>query len=250
MLGSGTSSGVPVIACECPVCMSQDPRNRRTRASILLEYGGRSVVIDTGPDFRMQALTAKLRRLDAVLFTHAHADHIFGLDDVRAFNFRQSGVIPCYGTEATLGQLRQAFAYIFEPTQEGGGKPRIALRPVAGEFDLFGHAVTPVPVLHGALEVLGYRFGRFAYITDCSTLPEASWPLLAGVDTLILGALRHRPHPTHFSISEAIEAAARIGARRVAFTHINHEIDHGAPGVELPPGVELGYDGLVFEVSP
>ena len=248
MLGSGTSSGVPVIACKCPVCTSTDPRNRRFRASVLLEFGGRSVVVDTGPEFRLQALAAGMERLDAVLFSHAHADHIFGLDDLRAFNFRQQGVIPCYGSPHTLGRLRSAFSYIFEPGQEGGGKPRIELLPIEGVFELFGATVTPVPVLHGSLEVLGFRLGRFAYITDCSHIPESSFPLLEGVEVLILGALRHRPHPTHFSLAEATAAASRIGARRTFFTHINHEIDAADPALNLPPGMELGHDGLVLEI--
>ncbi|MCB1057105.1 MAG: MBL fold metallo-hydrolase [Acidobacteria bacterium] len=248
MLGAGTSNGVPVIACECPVCTSGDPRNQRTRPSVALtwQYDGSpcTVVVDTGPEFRLQVLAAGLKRLDAVLFTHSHADHIFGLDDVRAFNFLQGRAMPCYGSEETLRTVRRSFAYVFEETQEGGGKPSLELLPVREPFELLGRTVVPVPVLHGALEVFGYRFGRFAYVTDCSEIPEASFALLEGVEMLILDALRYHPHPTHFTVEQALEAAQRIGARRTVFTHMNHDVDYRRPQVTLPEGIEFGYDGL------
>lgn len=257
MLGSGTSSGVPMIGCDCPVCTSQDPRNRRTRTSALLRLPDRTgasereriVVVDTGVDFRRQALDARLDRLDAVLFTHSHADHIFGLDDVRVFNFRQRGAIPCYGSTTTLAALRRCFAYVFEDTQEGGGKPLLDLRPVREAFDLWGHRVVPVPVFHGSMEVFGYRLGSFAYVTDCNALPESSFELLEGVTTLILGALRYRPHPTHFSFQEALEVVERLRPERTFFTHIAHDVDHTAPEVALPEGVAIGFDGLSIDVA-
>lgn len=244
MLGSGTSTGVPVIGCDCRVCSSSNPRNRRLRCSVLLELGSRVVLVDTSTDFRQQALRYGLQRLDAVLFTHAHADHVCGLDDVRPFNFRQGEAIPCYGSAVTLERIRQMFAYVFEPEGEGGGKPQLELREVRGPFTLFGHRVVPVPLRHGSLEVFGYRLGPFAYLTDCHAIPEASFALLAGVEVVILDALRYRPHPTHFNIDQALAAAARIGARETYFTHLTHEVDHDAPEVPLPPGVAFGYDGL------
>lgn len=249
MLGSGTSTGVPVIGCGCAVCTSDNPRNRRLRPSLRLELEGGTALIDTAIDLRQQALLFAIDRVDAVLFTHAHADHIYGLDDLRIYNFRQRRPIPCYGSEATLAALRRAFFYVFEDGQEGGGKPQLDLRAVREPFDLLGRPVEPVPVLHGELEVFAYRTGGFAYVTDVSRIPEQSYQRLAGVEVLILDALRYRPHPTHFSVDEALAAAERIGARRTILTHIAHDIDHDRPAVPLPADVELGYDGLVLEVD-
>jgi phosphoribosyl 1,2-cyclic phosphate phosphodiesterase len=249
MLGSGTSTGVPVITCSCPVCTSDEPKNRRSRPGLKVELPGGVLLVDTPTDLREQALRFGLPRLDGVLFTHSHADHIFGLDDVRIFNFKQRRPVPCWGSAATLRALRRTFAYAFEQGQEGGGKPQLDLIEVQGPFEVLGQQVVPVPVWHGTMEVYGYRLGRFAYVTDCSAIPEASFELLAGVEVLILGALRYRPHPTHFSVAEAVAAAARIGARHTVFTHLAHEIDYRSPQVDLPPGVELGYDGLVLDVD-
>ncbi|HSS50716.1 MAG TPA: MBL fold metallo-hydrolase [Thermoanaerobaculia bacterium] len=249
MLGSGTSTGVPVIGCTCDVCRSGNPRNKRWRVGLKLEIGDRIALVDTPTDLRAQALRFGLPRVDAVLFTHAHADHVFGLDDVRIFNFRQRAAIPCYGSEATLARIRRMFAYVFEAGQEGGGKPQLELIPVEAPFELLGRTVVPVPVWHGQLEVYGYRIGSFAYVTDTNLIPEESFRLLAGVEVLILDALRYRPHPTHFSFEEALAAAARVGARRTIFTHLTHEVDHDSLAVPLPPGVELGYDGLVFDAE-
>lgn len=248
MLGSGTSTGVPVISCPCKVCTSDNPRNRRWRPGLKLEIGESVVLMDTPTDLREQALRFGLSRVDAVLFTHAHADHIFGLDDVRIFNFRQRNAIPCYGSELTLQAIRRTFAYVFEEGQAGGGKPQLDLIGVREPFRLLGHEIVPVPVWHGDMEVFGYRIGRFAYVTDCNRIPVESFDLLNGVEVLILDALRYRPHATHFSVTEAIAIAERIGAARTIFTHLAHEIDYGAPAVELPSGVELGYDGLAFDV--
>ncbi len=249
MLGSGTSTGVPVVGCDCAVCTSEDPRNRRLRPGIRIDLPDGTIVVDTSPDFREQALRFGIRRVDAVLYTHPHADHVFGLDDLRAFNFRQGASIPCFGSEPTIARLRQIFAYVFEAGQEGGGKPRLELEAVAGPFELLGQEVAPVPVWHGKMPVYGYRIGPFALVTDVNRIPEESFALLDGVELLVLSALRYRPHPTHFSIDEAVEIAARIGATRTLFTHIAHEVDHGALLRELPAGVELGYDGLVVELG-
>jgi phosphoribosyl 1,2-cyclic phosphate phosphodiesterase len=245
MLGSGTSTGVPVIGCDCAVCRSTDPRNRRLRPGLHLEAAGGSIVIDTSPDFRQQALRFGIERVDAVLYTHSHADHVFGLDDLRIFNFRQRGSIPCFGSAETMSRMRQIFTYVFDEGQEGGGKPRLELSPVRAPFQLLGEQVVPIPVGHGAMEVFGFRVGRFACVTDVNFISEESFALLSGVDLLVLSALRYRPHPTHFSLAEAIAVAQRIGARRTLLTHIAHDIDHGRLLVELPPGIELGYDGLV-----
>lgn len=247
MLGSGTSTGVPVVGCGCAVCTSTDPRNRRLRAGVRIDLAGGTAVVDTSPDFREQALRFGLDRVDAVLYTHAHADHLFGLDDLRPFNFRQEAPIPCYGSGETLERIRQIFAYVFEAGQEGGGKPKLELREVSGPFELLDELVEPVPVFHGSMPVLGYRIGRFALVTDVNVISAASYQRLAGVEVLILSALRYRPHPTHFHFERAFEVAARIGARRTIFTHIAHDVDHGALRCALPPGIELGYDGLVVD---
>lgn len=249
MLGSGTSTGVPVISCPCKVCTSDNPRNRRWRPGLKLEIGESVILVDTPTDLREQALRFGLSRVDAVLFTHAHADHIFGLDDVRIFNFRQRNAIPCYGSELTLQAIRRTFAYVFEEGQMGGGKPQLDLIGVRKPFRLLGREIVPVPVWHGEMEVFGYRIGGFAYVTDCNRIPEESFTLLQGVEFLILDALRYRPHATHFSVTEAIAIAERIGASRTIFTHLAHEIDYGAPAVPLPAGMEFGYDGLAFDVQ-
>ena len=245
MLGTGTSTGVPVIGCECAVCRSSDRRNRRMRPGLRLELAAGSVVIDTSPDFREQALRFGIDRVDAVLYTHSHADHVFGLDDLRIFNFRQRASIPCFGSAETMNRMRQIFTYVFEEGQEGGGKPRLDFVPVRGPFDLLGETVVPIPVRHGEMEVFGFRVGGFACVTDVSFIPEESFERLAGVELLVLSALRYRPHPTHFSLAESIAVAQRIGARRTLLTHVAHDIDHGRLLLDLPPGIELGYDGLV-----
>ncbi|HEX2252059.1 MAG TPA: MBL fold metallo-hydrolase [Thermoanaerobaculia bacterium] len=255
LTGTGTSTGVPRIACDCAVCTSPDPRNRRLRAGVRIDVGpgpagpGGTVLVDTSPDLRQQALAHDLRRVDAVLFTHAHADHIYGLDDLRIFNFLQRAHLPLHGSAATLDAVRRYFAYAFEPGQQGGGKPRFELRPVRAPFEVLGQRVVPVPVLHGEMEVFGYRLGGFALVTDVNHVPESSLALLGGLEVLVLGALRYRPHPTHFHLEEAIAVAGRIGARRTLFTHLCHDVDHAAPAVDLPPGVELAHDGLRFEVA-
>ena len=249
MLGSGTSTGVPVIGCDCAVCRSTDPRNRRLRPGLRLEVAGGSMVIDTSPDFRQQALRFGIDRVDAVLYTHSHADHVFGLDDLRIFNFRQRGSIPCFGSAETMSRMRQIFTYVFEEGQEGGGKPRLEFLSVRAPFELLGELVVPIPVAHGAMEVFGFRVGRFACVTDVNYISEESFALLAGVELLVLSALRYRPHPTHFSLAESIAVAQRIGARRTLLTHIAHDIDHSRLLVELPPGIEIGYDGLVASLD-
>jgi phosphoribosyl 1,2-cyclic phosphate phosphodiesterase len=246
ILGSGTSHGVPMIACECPVCVSPDPRDRRTRASALVTMGGRNVLIDTSPELRLQCLAQGVRRVDAVLFTHAHADHLAGMDDLRRFTDLTRAPLDCYADAATAASIRRMFAYIFDDDPEyPSTKPRLRLHEIDDRpFDLWGATVTPVPIMHGELPILGFRFGSMAYCTDCSRVPDASRERLRDLDVLILDGLRRRPHPTHFNLEQAIEEARRIGARRTYFTHIAHELGHAATNAELPAGMELAYDGL------
>lgn len=249
ILGSGTSSGVPVIGCKCSVCRSDNPRNHRYRASILMQWDGASVVVDTGPEFRLQVLRAGLDNLDGVLVTHEHADHICGLDDVRFFTMRGK-VMPLYGSERAIAYVRTAFSYIFDGSHTPGTfRPSIQTNEANGPFNLGGSTVIPVPVMHGALPILGYRVGGFAYVTDCSAIPSDSVTLLQGLDTLVLGALRDRPHPTHFTVAQALEAIQILRPKRACLTHIGHELDHDETNARLPSGVQLAYDGLTLDIS-
>jgi phosphoribosyl 1,2-cyclic phosphate phosphodiesterase len=245
-LGTGTSHGVPMIGCECSTCRSSDPRDRRLRPSVFIQADdGTCVLVDAGPDLRAQALTYGLTRVDAILFTHGHADHVLGLDDVRRFNTLMRRPMALYGDDTTLDEIRTTFGYVFNPnTQKGGGLPQLELFSVVGPFCLGRQEVVPVPIRHGTRSILGYRFGSFAYLTDCSGIPDASWPLLDGLDVLVLDALRERAHPTHFSLDDALAAARRIGARRTYFTHMCHDLPHAATCARLPAGVTLAYDGL------
>lgn len=250
-LGTGTSTGVPVIGCSCGTCRSTDPKDRRWRPSIHLRLDdGLTVLIDASPDLRAQALRFGIERVDMILLTHSHADHVLGLDDVRIYNFRQGGVIPCYGDTHTVSDVRRMFAYVFDPaTPRGGGLPQLALWDVAGAFSVAGRTFFPVPLRHGTRPVLGYRIGAFAYLTDCSEIPETSWCLLDGLDVLVLDALRRRPHSTHFHIDRSVEVAKQIGARQTFFTHMTHDLPHAATCAELPGGIALAHDGLVVDVD-
>lgn len=251
VLGSGTSHGVPMIGCTCAVCRSADPRDRRTRPSIHVAVEqGPSILVDTSTDLRQQALTHGVERVDAIVFTHSHADHIMGLDDVRRFNVMQRGAIPAYADERTAADLRRSFAYVFNAAAEpGGGIPQVSLTTIDGPFNIGGTGVQPVPLLHGARLILGFRFGSFAYLTDCSRVPDEAWPLLEGLDVLILDALRHRPHPTHFTVAEALEVVDRLEPRQTYFTHVCHDLPHAATNASLPTGVELAYDGLALTIE-
>lgn len=247
-LGTGTSTGVPTLGCHCAVCSSQDPHDSRTRSSLLIEFGARVVVIDTSPDFRQQALREGISRLDAVVFTHTHADHIFGLDDVRVFNIRQKEPIPIFADPPSLEIIRATFKYIFDATYTASQIPRLDPRVIDGPFDLWDLHVVPLRVLHGELPVLGFRFGRAAYITDFSVIPEPVFPLLSGLDVLILDALRQKPHPTHSTVANSLEIVERLRPRRAFFTHIAHELGHEATNATLPENVGLAYDGLKLEI--
>jgi phosphoribosyl 1,2-cyclic phosphate phosphodiesterase len=217
------------------------------RPSILIQTDdGTRVLIDTATDLRSQALAYGVTRVDAILFTHSHADHIFGLDDVRRFNVLQGSAIPCWADERSAEDIRRAFWYIFDPAvTRGGGVPQIDLKIVNGPVQLGSTSFEPVPILHGTRSILGWRTGRFAYLTDCSAIPAESWPLLEGVESVVLGALRERPHPTHFTLTEAVDVARRMGVRRAWFTHMAHDLPHAATCARLPDGMALAYDGLV-----
>lgn len=248
ILGSGTSHGIPVIGCSCPVCTSDDPKDNRMRASALLRGdNGESILIDAGPEFRVEALRAHIRSIDAVLVTHAHADHIHGLDDIRIFTANRN--MPVYANAGCIADIAERFAYIFKQTQIGGGKPHLELNPVSGLFTTAGITIVPIPVFHGTLPILGWRIGDTAYITDCNGIPESSLDLLFGVTKLVLGALRLRPHPTHFNFPQALEQIERIGPEQTWLTHICHDFSHAqilewfhrnAPGKKIEPA----YDGL------
>ncbi len=206
------------------------------------------MLVDAGPDLRGQALRFGVRRVDVVLFTHGHADHILGLDEIRRFNAMQQQPMACFGDAATVRDIRQMFGYVFDPaTPRGGGLPQIELFTIAGPFSVGRQDVVPVPVWHGARAILGFRLGRFAYLTDCSAVPDASWGLLEDLDVLVIDALRERPHPTHFSLSEAIDATRRIAPKRAWFTHMCHDLPHQATCARLPHGMELAYDGLIVQ---
>lgn len=258
LLGTGTSTGVPIIGCTCRVCQSSDARDRRMRCACHIDAGGLHLVIDTGPDFRRQALEAGLSRLDAVLYTHHHADHIVGIDDLRPFFFGNRNPLPCYARENTAAVLRRMFPYIFDRDGSYPMAPRLELCEVEAPFEVTSRydadappplRVEPIEVFHGDLPMFGYRLGAFAYLTDTSRIPEASFEKLHDLDVLVLDALRHHAHPTHFTIEQAVEAARRIGARQTYFIHLTHNILHAEEDALLPDGIALGYDGLSFHVE-
>jgi phosphoribosyl 1,2-cyclic phosphate phosphodiesterase len=249
-LGTGTSHGVPMIGCDCEVCRSTDARDKRSRPSIVLDFDdGLRVLVDTTPDLRAQALRHDLLRLDAVLYTHSHADHLMGLDEIRRYNMLAKAPMPVFGDAATLREVRRAFSYIFESdAPKGGGVPDLRLFPIGGRFSLGHQEVQPVPIRHGHWTILGFRFGSFAYLTDCNGIPPTSLEMLRGLDCLVLDALRHRPHPTHFTLAEAVAMARVVGASRTFFTHIAHELGHEKTCASLPPGMALAHDGLAIEI--
>lgn len=250
VLGCGTSTGVPAIGCDCAICTSEDPRNNRTRASVYVAKGDLRLLVDCGPDFRAQALREKIRRVDALFITHTHADHINGIDDLRVINWLQKRSIPVYSTAENLEHLRRFYGYCFDPPQQGGGVPKLELKEVerGKTFDFRGVQVTAIPVRHGKLEVLGFRFDDFVYMTDCNGIPDSSRALVEGVDTLVLSALRPRPHSTHFSVSQAVEEAKRFGPRKTYFIHMTHDLDYSETNAWLPEGNALLYDGQQLEV--
>lgn len=254
VLGSGTSSGVPTIGCSCDVCRSTDPRDTRLRPSILIRHGEpgapqRNILIDTTPDFRAQMLTSSIGRLDAIVYTHGHADHILGMDDVRPFNYRQ-GTIPIFASPETFAVIHRVFTYAFEPKDRGTHVPQLDVNLISDDpFDVLGLRFEPIPVLHGRERIYGFRFGSAAYLTDHNEIPESSLAKLAGLDVLFLDALRLRVHPTHSTLAASVETALRIKAKRTYFTHMCHDVPHAATEKTLPPGIHLAYDGLELEVD-
>jgi phosphoribosyl 1,2-cyclic phosphate phosphodiesterase len=247
VLGSGTSMGVPTIGCTCAVCHSTDPHDRRTRPSIMLEYEGRCVLIDTTPDFREQAIRERITRIDAIIYTHAHADHILGLDDVRPLSFHSPDKIPLYAYDATAEAVQNVFRYIFDANYKYGGIARVEMKTINGSLDLFGAQFEPVKVIHGDTEIHGFRFGSAAYLTDFSEIPPASMERLRNLDILFLDALRHRPHPTHSSVSNSLRLVEELKPKRAFFTHISHDLPHEATNKTFPEHVRLAHDGLKLE---
>ncbi|HUT23665.1 MAG TPA: MBL fold metallo-hydrolase [Sumerlaeia bacterium] len=252
VLGSGTSTGVPAVGCECPVCRSRAPENKRLRSSILVERAGRGILVDCSTDFRQQALLYGLDRIDAVLMTHDHADHINGIDDLRPLCAASDRPVPVYGDETVLETFRRRFRYCFHPPQTGGGVPNLDLRPIepAVPFLVDGLEVVPAPVKHGVLDILGFRLGPdLAYLTDCSAVPDSSLALLRGVKVLIVDALRPKPHPTHFGLGQALEFSRRLRPEQTWFTHISCRLEHFAANASLPSDAQLLHDGQVIEIA-
>lgn len=253
LLGTGTSVGVPMIGCECATCLSDDPRDRRLRTGVLVEAEGRTALIDISADFRQQALAHRITRLDALFLTHCHADHVFGLDDVRPFNFKH-GPLPVYASASTWKDVRKVFAYIFEARHVGGGLPQLLPAEISDyqDFDAAGFSVKSIPVVHGKGTVSGFRFagagGDFAFVTDCNRIEEESLKALEGLEVLVLDALRLRPHPTHLHLEQSLAYIERVRPRRAYLTHISHDIRHSEINDQLPDGVELAYDGLEIQV--
>jgi phosphoribosyl 1,2-cyclic phosphate phosphodiesterase len=245
-LGTGTSVGVPAVGCDCETCLSDDPRDKRLRTSVLIEHEGRNIIVDASTDFRQQALRAKIDHLEAILFTHSHADHCFGLDDTRPIMFRH-GAIACFATEITWQGLRRIFSYVFEPAPYPG-LPRIVPHRIEGDFNLLGLDVEPLTVIHGKLPVTAYRIGGFAYLTDCNYIPDETCARLSGLELLVIDALRFKKHPTHMTLDESLDYIERLKPRRALLTHISHDIKHEDTSGHLPAGVEIAYDQLQVEL--
>ena len=252
-LGTGTSHGVPAIGCGCPTCTSDNPRNRRTRCSLVLGLPEGHLLVDSAPDLRTQLLREGIGMVHAVVYTHEHADHLFGLDDLRIFAHYLGSDLPVYCDRQVQDRIRRVFDYAFDPASRAypaGGVPRLTFRTIGdgqsgnGPIRILGAEVVPIPLQHGRYDVLGYRFGDVAYCTDTNGIPASSVALLQDLDVLILDCLRQRPHATHFSLDEAIETARRLGPKRTLFTHVSHDLDHDATNRALPPNMELAYDGL------
>ncbi|MFT4041009.1 MAG: MBL fold metallo-hydrolase [Thermomicrobiales bacterium] len=247
-LGTGTSNGIPIIGCTCDVCSSVDPRDTRSRTSAIVRTGGKVFLIDTSTELRSQALANGLDHIDAVLMTHAHADHTGGFDDLRRFNELQQAHLPVYANPSTAAVLRERYAYCFvDAFPFYGGKPDLNLHEVEGPFDVLGQHIIPIPVLHGRLPILGYRFGDLAYVTDAKTIPESSMALLHGLDVLIINGLREREHPTHLSFGEATTIVEQVQPRRAFLVHLSHETSHEAAQALVPPPIKIAYDGLVVQ---
>jgi phosphoribosyl 1,2-cyclic phosphate phosphodiesterase len=248
ILGCGTSTGVPMVGCDCPVCTSDDPRDKRTRASLLMCYNDHTVLVDTSTDLRKQALRQHIRRIDAVLFSHAHADHVNGIDDLRGFHFLHNEIIPCFASRTTLETLQSGFSYIFNEHEGSGYTPLLSAHEISDPFELFGQVIIPIPLLHGRTCSYGYRIGNFAYLTDCSAIPDPSLELLQGLELLVIDGLRWTEHPFHFNITGAIAVSRQLKAPRTILTHLTHQIAY-SEGNKLPPDFELAFDGMEFDLQ-
>jgi len=246
ILGCATSTGVPIAGCKCPVCTSGEPKNVRTRSSAFIKTNGVGILIDSSTDLRCQALANNITKIDAVLYTHSHADHTHGIDDLRTFNFINRTEINCYGNELTVNNLKSNFKYIFDDFPAAGGKPRLNFKVVSRKFRFRGVDITPVEINHANWIILGYRIGSMAYLTDCSGIPDRSLPKLKNLDLLVLGALRYRPHVAHFSVEQAVEMINRINPKKAVLTHMGHELDYNRLNSELPGNISPAYDGQAF----
>ena len=248
VLGCATSTGVPIVGCRCDVCTSENIRNKRTRSSVLVEVAGKKILVDTSTDLRTQALREGITRVDLVLYTHSHADHTHGIDDLKAFNFINAMDIDCYANTVTLGDIKRNFAYIFDSFPAAGGKPRLNFKEINGEIKFEGIRIEPIDIYHHNWQILGYRTGSFGYLTDCSAIPEDAYEKLQGLDLLILGALRYKPHRAHFNIEQAVEEIEKLGPKRALLTHMGHELEYEKLRAELPDHIEPAYDGAEIEL--
>ncbi len=248
ILGSGTSTGIPMIGCSCEVCRSQNPKNKRLRSSAFLETEKTHMLIDCSTDLRQQALAHNITRVDAVFLTHSHADHVAGIDDLRIFNYWQGEKIKFFGSPQTLDDIKRRFDYCFDPPQKGGGVPQLDMNPVEGEFEFMGTPVIPLPVMHGKIPILGWRFDDFTYITDASFISEETLGKMKGTRVLILNALRQKPHSTHFSIAQALEVSRIIAPEQTWLIHLAHQVEHESTNRDLPPNAQLAYDGQLIEL--
>lgn len=248
-LGSGTSTGVPVLGCNCEVCRSTDPRDKRLRSSVLIRHEHKNVIIDTGPEFRIQCLRAGVKHLDSVLITHDHSDHLHGIDDLRAFSLFKKKTLPVWMNKETMHNVKQRFGYMWKPLQIGGGVPDLVLHEAAKPFQAGGMTITPVPIKHGVIDILGFRFGDVAYMTDISSLPEASLPLVQGVGTMIISCVRYRFHRTHLNIAGVKRLHAMVKPERTILTHLTHYFSHKEISAVMPVDIMPAYDGMTIDVN-
>lgn len=247
-LGTGTSHGVPLIGCTCTTCISKDKRNKRNRSSIHIKIRNKSFLIDTPQELRLQLLNNKITEFNAVLYTHPHADHLLGFDDIRSINKITEKEIPCYGNSYTIKEIKRVFPYIFDAIQKGGGLPKVCFHTVNEPFEVQNIQIIPLPVKHGKLSILGYRLEKIAYITDCSFIPEDTYDLLEGIEVLIIGALRYRKHKTHMNIKEAVKVVSKINVPRAFFTHMSHDLEYLELKCRIPDNISPAYDGLKIEI--